>query len=387
MSFRDIWTVAKKELKAGFSDKVVLFQIVLMPFLIVFGYAMLMVVMGEAQSGTDTDKEVVAYYVNAPEYMKEGLEELKLQGTNMEQVEKLKKDIEDEVCTLLVVFPKDFVLDDGTGANLSNIDIWYNSTNVESYQLYNVVNVFLGAFQPKAFLINTKEDITYDLGDEDAELRDLLAGLMPIMLMMGVIMVCMNLAAESVAGDKERGFLNTMLIAPVKRSGIAAGKAIYLLLAAILGGLSAFIGMSVSLPKLAEAMELNGTFSYSVTEYILLFVITITAVFALASILLIISTIAKDVKQATNVAPVVMVVMMICGMLVTTEGFKPMVEKLGMINNMIPAWNSMLLMGDIIKIEYSLNNVLISCVVNLIFSIIAIIIIGRCFESEKIVNG
>ena len=93
MSFRDIWTVAKKELKAGFSDKVVLFQIVLMPFLIVFGYAMLMVVMGEAQSGTDTDKEVVAYYVNAPEYMKEGLKELKLQDTNMDQVEKLMKDI------------------------------------------------------------------------------------------------------------------------------------------------------------------------------------------------------------------------------------------------------------------------------------------------------
>lgn len=43
-----------------------------------------------------------------------------------------------------------------------------------------------------------------------------------------------------------------------------------------------------------------------------------------------------------------------------------------MINNIIPAWNSMLPLGNIIKLECSVNNVLISCGVNLVFSIIAI---------------
>ena len=387
MNFRDIWTVAKKELKAGFSDKVVLFQILFMPFLIVFGYAMLMVVMGEAQSTGESEEAVNAYYVNAPEYMLEGLQELELKKTTMDKVESLKKDIEDKTCTLVVVFPEDFVLADGTSTELSNIDVWYNSANAESYQLYSAVNMLLAAYQPKVFSVNGMEDVAYDLGDEDAALRDLLAGLMPIMLLMGVFTVCMNLAAESVAGDKERGFLNTMLIAPVKRSSIAGGKAVYLLITAIIGGLSAFIGMAVSLPKLAETIELERGFSYNVKEYLLLFAITITAVFALASILLIISTLAKDVKQATNVSPAVMMVLMIAGMLATTESFKPMIESLGMINNVIPAWNSMLLMGDIIQLEYSVSNALISSGVNLLFSIIAIWIVGRCFESEKIVNG
>ena len=387
MYFRDIWTVAKKELKAGFSDKVVLFQIILMPFLIVFGYAMLMVVMGTSMEVEDTDDTMKAFYVNAPEYMTEGLQELELERTTMNKVEELKKAIEEKECTLLIVFPEDFVLSDGTSPELSNIDIWFNSTNTESYQLYNVVNVFLGAYQPKLFSVNAVQDTDYDLGDEDAALRDMLAGLMPIMLLMGDFMVCMNLAAESVAGDKERGFLNTMLIAPVKRSSIAAGKAVYLLITAIIGGLSAFIGMAVSLPKLSEAMELDSSFSYSLTEYILLFAVTITAVFALASILLIISTIAKDVKQATNVSPAVMMILMIGGMLATTEGFKPMIEDLGMINNLIPAWNTMLLMQDIIQLEYSVNATLISCGVNLAFSIIAILAVGKCFESEKIING
>lgn len=387
MNFRDIWTVAKKELKAGFSDKIVLFQIVLMPFLIVFGYALLMVVMGEAQAVNHTEKEVVAYYVDAPDYIEDGLRKLKLQSTTMDKVEALKENIAAEECALVIVFPKDFAPADGTSVDLSNIDIWFNSTNTDSYRLYNEVNAFLGVYQPKAFLINAKENMTYDLGDEDAAMRDLLAGLMPIILLMAVFMVCMNLAAESVAGDKERGFLNTMLIAPIKRSSIAAGKAVYLLIAAILGGLSAFIGMALSLPKLAESMELDSSFSYSVTEYLLLFAVTITAVFALASILLIISTVAKDVKQATNVAPAVMMVLMIGGMLATTEGFKPIIESFGMINHLIPAWNTMLIMQEIIQLEYSANATLISCGVNLLFSAIAIFVVGRCFESEKIING
>lgn len=387
MNFRDIWTVVKKELKASFSDKVVLFQILFIPFIIVFGYAMILVASEETTSTSESEDNVIAYYVNAPEYMVEELNELKLKSTTLDKVESLKKDIEEKNCALVVVFPEDFMISDGTTPKLSNIDIWFNSANEESYKMYSTVNALLEAYQPKLFSVNAIEDITYDLGDEDAGLRDLLAALIPIMSICGVFVVCMNLAAESVAGDKERGFLNTMLISPVKRSSIAAGKAVFVLIAAMIGGLSSFIGMAVSLPKLAEAMELDVGFHYNVTEYILLFVIAIMAVFSLASILLIISTLAKDVKQATHVAPIIMMVLMVAGILSAAEGFKPMIESLGMINNIIPAWNSMLLMGDIIKLEYSVNNALISCGVNIVFSILTICLVGRCFESERIVNG
>ena len=39
---RDIITVAKKEIKAFFSDKAILMQMFILPFAIVFGYGMLM---------------------------------------------------------------------------------------------------------------------------------------------------------------------------------------------------------------------------------------------------------------------------------------------------------------------------------------------------------
>ena len=71
MNFRDIWTVVKKELKASFSDKVVLFQILFIPFIIVFGYAMILVASEETTSTSESEDNVIAYYVNAPEYMVE----------------------------------------------------------------------------------------------------------------------------------------------------------------------------------------------------------------------------------------------------------------------------------------------------------------------------
>ena len=385
MIFRDIWTVAKKELKAGLSDKVVLFQVICMPFLVVFGYVMLMVIMGQAQETGETQKEMDAYYVNAPAYMEDGLKELKLQKVEIEQVESLKEEIAQGECALLLWFPEDFAFAENGSQNLSNIDIWFNSTKSESYEMYYLVTTYLNAYQPKLFSVNADEDIMYDLGDVDEVLRNTLSGLMPIILIMAIFMVCMNLAAESIAGDKERGFLNTMLIAPVKRSSIAAGKAVYLLLVAMLGGVSAFIGLVISLPKLAEAMELEG-FTYSTREYLFLFLITITAVFALVSILLIISTLSKEIKQATNIASVVMVVLMVGGMLASTEGFRPMIDQLGQINHLIPAWNAMLFMQDIIRLEYEVGTAWICCGMNLLFSVIAILVTGKCFESEKIIN-
>lgn len=386
-NLKDIWTVTKKELRAGFSDKIVLFQILLMPFLMVFGYASLMLAVGEGASVSQTEEEVLSYYVNAPSYLEDGLKSLNLQSTDKDNMEELKLKIKEKECTMLVVFPENFVMEENSLENLSNIEIWYNSTNSESYKAFSNLSMYLASLQPKLFLVNANLEETYDMGDEEELLKDMLSGIMPTFLITAVYIMIMSLSAESIAGDKERGFLNTMLITPVKRSSIAAGKALYLLIASILGGLSAFIGMAISLPKLGTAMEISSTFNYTVTEYILLFVITITTVFVLTSGLLIISTFAKDIKQATTISPMFMMVLMLGGMLGTMEGFKPMIESLGVVNDLIPAWNTIFLMQDIIKLDYSMSTVFLTCGINILFSTGAIFFIGKCFESEKIINN
>lgn len=278
MSVRDIWTIARKELKSCFHDKVILLQIVFVPFLVVSDFIFLMSILGQVS-------------------------------------------------------------------------------------------------------------ITQGAGEAETIAYSILGMSLPVFLLMAVFTVCMNLAAESIVGEKERGFLNTMLLAPIRRSAIAAGKSLGIFVIALIGGASAFFGMSISLPHMASAMGIQDGISYGVCDYVLLFAATITAVFALASILLIVSTFSKDVKQATNTASVFMIVLTVLSMLTTTDFFRTICDQGGIRNAFIPMWNSALIMQDIIQADFSVLFFAVSCVANLLFCVIAVYVVGRCFENEKIVNA
>lgn len=397
MFLHDALTVAKKELKAFFSDKAILAQILILPFAMVFGYALLMSTMNSTVEDEDSSDSTgtsaysvkgTAYAVNIPDFMQQGFDEMGFKTAEEADAESIREDISRELAQLLVIFPEDFKFPETAEDKLSDIEIWYNIENDDSFEAYNLTTSYLSSYRPTLYTINSS-DKKYDLGDSSAFIREFMGTILPIMILTGVFTVCMNLAAETIAGDKERGFLNTMLIAPVKRSSIAAGKSIAIFVASALGGLSACIGMAAGLPKLSEmfAGSEDISITYSLSEYALLFSVTITAVFAVASILLIISVLAKDVKQATNVAPAVMMVLMIGGFLTTAEGFNNVIEELGTINFVIPAWNSIICLKDIMSLDHTMSAVAITCAANLIFSIIAVFITGRLFENEKIVNG
>lgn len=384
MNFHDIWTVAKKELKACFSDKVILAQILILPFVIVFGYSLLMSAMSQSQGTAQED--IKAYTINCPSYLLEAFENIQIKNIHSSDAEAIKDEIKEQKAELLILFPEDFKPSIGQTV-LSDVQIYYNSENTKSLSKYNEANTLLYSIQPKAFTINASQNIDYDLGDENGLFRRMLGTILPMMLFMAVYTVVMNLAAESVAGDKERGFLNTMLITPVKRSSIAGGKSLCVLIAAILGGISAFLGMALSLPNLAKAMQMENSISYQLQDYIILFLVTITAIFVIASILLIISTVAKDVKQATNLSPVFMLIIMVAGMLTMNDNFNDLVKELGTVNFIIPAWNTMIIMKDIIQLDYSYTNILISCGTNIIFAGLIIFLVGKLFENENMINN
>ncbi|MBQ8569860.1 MAG: ABC transporter permease, partial [Oscillospiraceae bacterium] len=261
MFLHDALTVAKKELKAFFSDKAILAQILILPFAVVFGYSLLMSSMNStvededsSDSGTGTSAYSVkgtAYAVNIPDFMQQGFDEMGFKTAEEADAESIRKDISQELAQLLVIFPEDFKFPETAEDKLCDIEIWYNIENDDSFEAYSLTTSYLSSYRPTLYTINSS-DKKYDLGDSSAFFREFMGTILPIMIITGVFTVCMNLAAETIAGDKERGFLNTMLIAPVKRSSIAAGKSIAIFVASALGGLSACIGMAAGLPKLAK---------------------------------------------------------------------------------------------------------------------------------------
>lgn len=383
---RDILTVAKKELKACFSDKVILLQMLVLPFIIVFGYALLMSTMMQADSG-QKDTQITAYSINAPADFDAALSEIDVTAAPDSDIEKYIEEVKNEELDLLVVFPEDFALAEPGSKTLSDIEVYYNGSKNSSMETYSKASMLFTAMQPQLFTVNSSADKTYNLFDEGASFRKFLGGIIPLMVFMAVFLVCMNLAANSIAGDKEKGFLNTLLVTPAKRSSLAIGKSVTILVVAIIGSISAFVGMAMSLPKIASAMEFEGSMNYSIADYSALFFAVITSAFVLAAILLVVSTLSKDVKQATTIAPIFMFVIMIPSMLATTSGFSASIEKLGTTNYVIPVWNTMMVMKDITELNYTVQNVIITCAVNIIAAAIGIFAVGKLFENEKIVNG
>ena len=384
MNFRDCWTVAKKDLIACLKDKVILMQMLVLPFLIVFGYAMLMGSMNGTSKSTDK-ADVKSYYINAPQAIETQLVKLGYEKTGKSEAENIKSQIKDKKANLLIVFPDDFSMKSNTSAGLDNVGVWYNSEKQSSLQQFNQANAVLGEFQPKAFTINAPGE-NYDFGDEDAILKNFLGMIFPIMVLLSVFMICMNLAAQSITGDKEKGFMNTLLITPVKRSSIAIGKAMCIFVTAIIGGLSAFAGMAVSLPYIAKALGSEEGFTFSIGDYLLLFGVTISAVFVLVGILLIVSTLAKDIKQATTIAPLFMMILMVAGMLTMSDNIRDAVESLGIVNYLIPAWNTMRNLQEIITMNYDAVNVAVTCAVNLVVTCLMIAIVSRLFQRESMLT-
>ncbi|MDE5872840.1 MAG: ABC transporter permease, partial [Lachnospiraceae bacterium] len=179
MRINDIFTVIKRELKGISKDKMLIFQIIFLPFVIMVGYTMLMVVMSEDTDNNDTS----AYVVNAPEYMLGGFESMNMEGIDDSDIEAVKSKISQKEAQLLVVFPDNFKADT---ENPQNIDIWYNGADTSSVELWSSVNIYLNEFQPHAFTINMSEGMTYDLSDEEQKALSLFGAMLPTMLIMVV---------------------------------------------------------------------------------------------------------------------------------------------------------------------------------------------------------
>ena len=382
---RDIITVAKKELRAFFHDKVILMQMIILPFVIVFGYSTLMTTMTDGEK--DTTPRAEAYSIGAPAEFEDILSELGIKKAEGTDADVLIGKIKSKEADLLVVFPDDFKVAEPGAKDISDVSIYYNSDKDSSMELFTQLSMTFTSMQPRIFTFNSDADTTYNLFDASAFFRRFIASILGMMVFMAVFMVCMNLGANSVAGDKEHGFLNTLLITPAKRSSIAIGKSAAILVVAVIAAISASVAMALSMPKLGESMGMEEKISYSLPEYAMILLAVVTGSFVLVAILMIVSSLSKDVKQATTISPIFLFIIMIPSMLGSTDSFASSIEKLGTANYLIPVWNSMTLLKDILELNTTAANVILTCVVNIAAAAIGLFVVGRLFENEKIVNG
>lgn len=380
-----ILAIVKKELFRFLTDKKLMLTTVLLPGLMIYGIYSFM---GDGMAnmlGTDEDYKPVVAVFNLPEDLNTRFKILYMEQTDVSNLslDEAKEQTASQTLDLVVYFPEDFSKKIEEKSGLPEIEIYYNSVNNESAKIYQFVANTLTTYEDSlanAFTMNSKGE-TYDLASDEDMSAMIYSMMLPMLLLMFVYSGCISVAPESIAGEKERGTIATLLVTPMKRSDLALGKVISLSVVALMSGVSSFLGTLLSLPKLMGS-EIEGMSAavYSALDYFLLFLIVISAVLLLTAVISIISAWTSSVKEAsTAVSPLMIVVMLIGVSSMMLTG-----ERMSTLFYLIPVYNLVLCMNGIFSFSYELSQILVALGMNLVVTAVLIVILTKMFNSEKI---
>ncbi|ERJ12325.1 ABC transporter permease [Haloplasma contractile] len=430
----NIMTMIKKELTRVFTDKRMVFSLFLLPPVSIFFIYFLMGMSAKNEAEdvkTHVSKVIV---VNATEDFKEFYEGLVVfdealeeeadedgdtyvgHTTNMNvtyrtftenelsnKLSDYKTEIQNGELDLLVVFDDELesyithftntsaedLKDDQT--EKPGISILYNFNENYSNQAHNKFNAILNTYEQdllankygelNVFNIEDNEPI----GSEEKQSGQFLAMILPMLIVIYLMAGAMGVGIESIAGEKERGTIATLLITPVKRSHVALGKVISISILALLSSLASFIGIVAALPSLGNMTDGEGltnmNFSYTVLDFIMILGVMLTTVLLIVGLISIVSTYAKTVKEAgTLMAPIYIAVIAIPMMTMFSQG-----DSTSTSMHLVPIYNTIVTLKAIFgHNDLSLLKYLITIGSTLLYTFVLIYIMQKMFRSEKV---
>ncbi|MCL2204880.1 MAG: ABC transporter permease [Defluviitaleaceae bacterium] len=397
-----VFAVMKKEIIRIFNDKKLLFAAVILPGILVFAAMTLTGRMSELMTGVDESHVYDVHVVNLPDSIAAlfAPRELRINiiPATLADTQRIRQDIADQNTDILLVFPPDFEADiadfDPATATVPapNIEMWSNTASASSAEARGIITALINAHHHSLthrFTFNAPTDEVPDGNFDLATASDIMALLLGLMLpMMFIIFVftgCQSLVPESVAGEKERGTLGTLLVTTASRKQMALGKTLGLAFFSLLSAVGSFIGLMFSMGQMMPgAGDLIGDASilefFSFQDILLLFLISVSLSLLFVALLSVISTYAKSVKEANAVAMPLTIVVLIGAMGGGLAGGTDM-----LLFHLIPVFNSSLGITAIINSETSVLNIAVAIGSNFVFAMILTGIMAAMFNSEKIV--
>ena len=391
MKSNGIVAIMRKELARFFGDKRMVVSILLPGVLIYVMYSFMGQAMGSLY-GVEEDYVPTVQVVNLPESVSALVEAsggVNLLETEVSAVEDAKAAVAEQGLDLLAVFPTDFdqavaAYDPASGGAAPNVEIYYNAASTESQSTYMMFTGLLDAYEAQLankFDINAGGD-TYNLASEKDTAGTYFASLMPLLLMIFLYSGCVAVAPESIAGEKERGTIATMLITPIHRGDIAVGKILALAVVALLSGASSAVGTVLPLPKLmgAASDELSANI-YGAQDYLLLAAVILSTVLLLVTLISILSTFAKTVKEAQTYVMPLMILVMVLGVTAMFGGG----AKTELWYYLIPLYNSVQCMVGVFSFSTVTTGVAAALAANAVYTVLGVFVLTRMFNNEKII--
>lgn len=395
-------TIINKELSRVFKDKKMIFSMFVLPIILVGGiFLLVFTLISNMMEGIENHVSTV-YIQYAPDDFKglisteEGLD-LKFFTDDLD-METAKADIKDGNLDLVIVFPENFsetVKNDET--KVLQVSTYYNpSEDYSSEARTKFVEGYLEVYRQSLVAervgdISRIQVFTVDYDNKESVVQDdekatgkMLGMFVPYLITMMIFAGAMGLGIDSIAGEKERGTMASLLLTPVKRVNIVLGKIIAIGILSIMSAMVYIVTMLIALPAGMKMIGDGGAFeglaiSFTPVQIAELIVLILGIVLMYVAIISIVSVLAKDNKQAqTYIMPIYMVVIVVGMITMYSSGESSFGSYL------IPVFNSSVAFRGIFTREITLPEFAAAAAVTYGFAAVIIALTTRAFKSEKI---
>ncbi|MDE7168456.1 MAG: ABC transporter permease subunit [Clostridia bacterium] len=372
---KNVLLIIKKEFNRFFKDRRMILMLFLPGLLIFCLYSLIGTVMEKAAPTIPEGYKPTVYFCRLPDgFLSEN--DLKLlEGKDFETLEEAKSNVAEGTLDIVVEFQANFTAA-VEGSSRPEVKVYYNSSVQTSIVGYTLATGILSGHN--AFTVNSTPTEKFDLVDEDEQVTNIFAMVIPLLMFSLLASSCISVAPEAIAGEKERGTMATMLITPVKRIEIVLGKILSLSCYAMLSGIISFLGVILSLPKLSGGLLNLGAVSYGVGTYFMLFGLIISIVLVMISAFSVLSTLAKNVKEATAFIGPLMLVIILLGM--SSMFFTN--PSVGLYA--IPFIGSGIAMSAVLSTTASALGVVLAILSNLVLTALLVVLMGFMFKKENI---
>ncbi|WP_304944190.1 ABC transporter permease [Vallitalea guaymasensis] len=397
--------ILKKELKRVFTDRRLVFSAFILPALSIF---IVYTIMGSMLSNMMDDIEEhtsTVYIQNAPVQFQKVVDEKKL-NMNITYIDmtqdtaSIKEQIKNGEVDMMVKFEDGFLDKVNNYKNLEippEVKTFYNPSEeysresrkrfieiaLNKYETQILTDRFGDINNVVAFDVDRNSDESIVVDEKKASGQGI-SMILPMLIAIILFSGAMGIGMDTIAGEKERGTMATLLLTPVKRETIALGKVIGLGIVAIVSAIVSFAAIIASMPfsskMLTGGADMNlGALQFSTFQLIQLLIIMITLVGIYVGLICLLSVRARTVKEAgTYVTPVFMVVMIAAFSTMFGGGATEL------YHYAIPVYGSVSALKAALSFELTMNQFLVTAISSFIVSLILVRLITLTFNDEKV---
>jgi len=316
----NILTIYLKEMKEVLRDRKTLIFMVALPTLVVpllMNVMIGFIVKAEKKAQTETLAFAVFGAEHLPDLASAFSEEEGFEKVNIPTQEAIASAIEENKIKFGLVIPQTAPEQFERGEQVT-VQFYYNNASVtsrvrnragkvirvfgERYRSERLAGLGLGTPQEQEHLLNPITIEEHNTADMREVLGERVGGMLPYLFIIFCFMGAMYPAIDLGAGEKERGTLETLLLAPIRRYQIVLGKFFVIFTTGVTAALLCLTSFGVMLAS--KGQEITGELgeviaSVSVVDLVLIAAMLIPAAAMFAALLLSVSIYAKSFKEAS----------------------------------------------------------------------------------------